>query len=221
VARGATTVTVLPAMIAGDQEELEARLGVVMGFADHVMLDVMDGVFVPGKSLDFEYTLPKGPRYQGHVMAVEPSRHMDRLVGVADSAVIHIEAVGDVAGAVSGAKARGLGAYLGVNPGTPVDAVAPYLSHIDGVLVMTVEPGRYGSPFLPWCLGKVEALRAMDPELVLEVDGGMNPETAALAMEMGADAVAVGSYVLGSRDPSKAYREILDAVQAARPRWGK
>jgi len=211
-------VTVLPAIIAGDQAELDERLGVVTGFAGHIMLDVMDGVFVPGKSLDFDYTLPAGPRYQGHVMAVDPSRHMDRLVGVADSAVIHVEAVGDVAGAVAGARTRGLGAFLAVNPGTPVDAVAPFIPLLDGVLVMAVEPGRYGSPFLPRCLGKVEALRAMDPELVLEVDGGMNPETAALAVEMGADAVAVGSYIFGSGDPSKAYTDILEVVQAASPR---
>jgi len=217
VVRRATMVTVLPAIIAGDQAELDGRLAVVAGFADNVMLDVMDGVFVPGKSLDFEYTLPKGPRYQGHVMAVDPSRHMDRLAGVADSAVIHVEAVGDVAGAVAGARDRGLGAYLGVNPGTPAEAVAPYISRIDGVLVMTVEPGRYGAPFLPRCLAKVEALKALGPELVLEVDGGMNLETAALAVEMGADAVAVGSYIFSSGDPSKAYTGILDAVQAARP----
>jgi len=218
VARGATTVTVLPAVIAGDQEELDGRLGLVAGFAGHVMLDVMDGVFVPGRSLDFEYALPKGPRYQGHVMAVDPSRHLDRLVGVADSAVIHVEAVDDVAAAVAGARTRGLAAYLGVNPGTPVEAVSPYVPVLDGVLVMAVEPGRYGSLFLPWCLGKVEALRAMGPELVLEVDGGMNPETAALAVEMGANAVAVGSYISGGGDPSAAYLEVLNAVQAARPR---
>ncbi len=211
-------VTVLPAIIAGDQAELDERLGVVTGFAGHVMLDVMDGVFVPGKSLDFDYTLPAGLRYQGHVMAVDPSRHMDRLLGVADSVVIHVEAVGDVAGAVAGARTRGLGAFLAVNPGTPVEAVAPFIPLLDGVLVMAVEPGRYGSPFLPRCLGKVEALRAMDPELVLEVDGGMNPETAALAVEMGADAVAVGSYIFGSGDPSKAYTDILEVVQAASPR---
>jgi ribulose-phosphate 3-epimerase len=211
-------VTVLPAIIAEDQAQLDERLGMVTGFAGHVMLDVMDGIFVPGTSLDFDYTLPAGPRYQAHLMAVGPSRHMDRLVGVADSAVIHVEAVEAVPEAVAGARDRGLGAFLAVNPDTPVDAVAPYLAGLDGVLVMTVQPGRYGSSFLPRCLGKVEALRAMDSELVVEVDGGMNPETAALAVEMGADVVAVGSYILDSGDLSKAYKGIVDAVQAASPR---
>jgi len=211
----------MPAIIADDQKQLDERLRTVTGFAGHVMLDVMDGVFVPGASLDFEYSLPKGPKYQAHLMAVDPQRHMDRLVGVAEAAVIHVEAVEDAPGAVAAARDRGLEAFLAVNPETPVDAVAPYVPLLDGVLVMTVHPGRYGSPFLPWCLGKVEALRAMDAELVVEVDGGINPETAALAVEMGADAVAVGSYILASGDPSKAYANIVEAAKSASRRAGR
>ncbi|MCK4703507.1 ribulose-phosphate 3-epimerase, partial [Candidatus Bathyarchaeota archaeon] len=84
--------------------------------------------------------------------------------------------------------------------------------------VMTVQPGRYGSRFLPWCLKKIEALRAMDGELVIEVDGGMNPETAAMAVEMGADMVASGSYIVASDDPENAYARLVEAVHAARVR---
>lgn len=218
--RGGAAIEVLPAIIAGDQGQLDERLGRVKGFACHVMLDVMDGVFVPGRSLDFDYTLPTGPRYQAHLMVEDPVRHMGRLVGNIETAIIHVEAVKDIPEAISVTEDHGLGTFLAVNPDTPVDAVAPYLPSLDGVLVMTVQPGRYGSRFLPRCLVKVEAIRAMDGKLVIEVDGGMNPVTAALAVEMGADMVAAGSYIVASDDPMKAYTRLVEAVHAARGRIG-
>ena len=219
--RGGAATEVLPAIMAGGQGQLDGRLDRVTGFAGHIMLDVMDGVFVPGRSLDFDYTLPTGPRYQAHLMVEDPLRRISRLVGEADTAIIHVEAVEDVPEAISVTGDHGLGTFLAINPDTPVEAVAPYLSRLDGVLVMTVQPGRYGSPFLPWCLVKVEALRAMDGELVIEVDGGMNPETAAMAVEMGADMVASGSYIMASDDPMKAYIRLVEAVHASRGRAGK
>jgi ribulose-phosphate 3-epimerase len=208
----------LPAIIAGDQGQLDERLDRVTGFAGHIMLDVMDGGFVPSRSLDFDYKLPKGPRYQAHLMVEDPLRRISRLVGKAETAIIHVEAVEDIPEAIKVTGDHGLGTFLAINPDTPVDAVAPYLSRLDGVLVMTVQPGRYGSRFLPWCLGKVEALRVMDGELIIEADGGMNPETAAMAVEVGADVVAAGSYIVASDDPMKAYTRLVEAVQAARRR---
>jgi ribulose-phosphate 3-epimerase len=208
----------LPAIIAGDQGQLDERLDRVTGFAGHIMLDVMDGGFVPSRSLDFDYKLPKGPRYQAHLMVEDPLRRISRLVGKAETAIIHVEAVEDIPEAIKVTGDHGLGTFLAINPDTPVDAVAPHLSKLDGVLVMTVQPGRYGSRFLPRCLRKVEALRAMDGELVIEADGGMNPETAAMAVERGADVVAAGSYIVASDTPMKAYTRLVEAVQAARRR---
>jgi len=216
--RGGAATEVLPAIMAGDQGQLDGRLDRVMGFAGHIMLDVMDGVFVPGRSLDFDYTLPTGPRYQAHLMVEDPLRRISRLVGKVETAIMHVEAVKDVPEAIKVTEDHGLGSFLAINPDTPVDAVAPHLSRLDGVLVMTVQPGRYGSRFLPRCLEKVEALRAMDGELVIEVDGGMNPETAAMAVEMGADVVAAGSYIVASDDPMKAYTRLVEAVHAAQER---
>jgi ribulose-phosphate 3-epimerase len=151
-------------------------------------------------------------------MVRDPLRRIGGLVGKADTAIIHVESVKDIPGVINVARDHGLGTFLAINPDTPVDSVAPHISRLEGVLVMTVRPGRYGSPFLPWCLGKVEALRAMDGELVIEVDGGMNPETAARAVETGANMVAVGSYIVASDDPVKAYTQLVESVHAAQLR---
>jgi len=216
--RGRAATEVLPAIIAGDQGQLDERLKRVTGFAGHIMLDVMDGVFVSGSSLDFDYTLPTGPRYQAHLMVEDPLRRLGGLMGKAETAIIHVEAETDIPEAIRRTDDHGLKTFIAVNPDTPVDVVAPYLAKLDGVMVMTVQPGRYGSRFLPWCLGKVEALRAMDGGLIIEVDGGMNPETAAMAVEMGADIVASGSYIIASDDPKKAYARLVEAVHASRGR---
>ena len=206
---------VLPAIIAVDQEQLDHMLNKVKDFVAYIMLDIMDGVFVPGRSLDFDYRLPADPRYQTHLMVEDPIRHMSRFPVEADTAIIHIESVNNISKVVSVTHDQGIRTFLAINPETPVDAVTAHLSRIDGILVMTVQPGRYGSRFLPWCLEKVKALRTLDDELVIEVDGGMNPETATMAIEMGADAVAVGSYIFSSDDPLKAFISIVEAAQSA------
>jgi ribulose-phosphate 3-epimerase len=215
---GEKAMKVLPAIIAEDQRQLDKMLNRIKGFACHIMLDVMDGGFVSGRSLDFDYELPTGPRYQAHLMVEDPLRHIDYLVGKADTAIIHFESVKDIPEVINVTLDHGLGTFLAINPDTPVDALAPYISRLDGVLVMTVQPGSYGSPFLSWCLGKVEALRALDGDLVIEVDGGINPETVARAVEAGADMVAVGSYIMASDDPMKAYTRLVEAVHAPRGR---
>ena len=210
------TMKVLPAIIAEDQRQLDKMLNRIKGFARHIMLDVMDGVFVSGRSLDFDYELPTGPRYQAHLMVEDPLRRLGGLVGKADTAIIHVESVKDIPEVINVTLDHGLGAFLAINPDTPVDAVAPHISKLEGVLVMTVHPGSYGSPFLSWCLGKVEAFRALDGDLVIEVDGGINPETAVRAVEAGANMVAVGSYIVASDHPMKAYTRLVEAVHVAR-----
>ena len=90
--------------------------------------------------------------------------------------------------------------------------MAPRLGEIDGVLVMTVEPGRYGAGFLPWTLEKVRALRVMSSQVTIEVDGGMNPENARAARQAGADVFASGSYIVGSEDVGRAFRELEEAT---------
>lgn len=190
-------------------------LNKVKDFVEYIMLDIMDGVFVPGRSLDFDYYLPTNLKCHAHLMVVKPIKYLSRLPVEADTAIIHIESVKDAFKVINVSHDQGLRTFLAINPNTPVETVAPYLPKLDGVLVMTVQPGRYGSSFLPQCLGKVRALRAMDEGLVIEVDGGMNPETAAMAVEMGADAVAVGSYILASDDPMNAYTKLMEAVHTA------
>ena len=203
---------IIPAVIAADQAELDLSLGRVAGFASLIQLDVMDGLFVPGRSLDFEMELAEGPCYQAHLMVKDHWAHIRRLRGRAETIIVHAEGLGDVEHEVD--ELRGLGGklFLAINPGTPVGTVAAVLDRLDGVMVMTVNPGRYGGVFLPECLDKVAELKGLSASLTVEVDGGMVPETIRLAKEKGVDLFTSGSYIMKSADPLGAYMELEKAA---------
>lgn len=203
---------IVPAIIARSQGELEEMLDRVRGRARRVMLDVMDGEFVPGTSLDFDFELPLGFEYEAHLMVERPLEWLERNAGKIHITILHVETLDDIERALREAKGMGLRVALALNPETGLDAVVPYLGEVHGVLVMTVSPGRYGGRFLPETLRKVRRLREMDGAIPIEVDGGMSPENARRARDAGADIFASGSYILRSDDPGRAMEELREAV---------
>jgi ribulose-phosphate 3-epimerase len=104
---------------------------------------------------------------------------------------------------------------LVINPGTPAEKAAPYLDEIDGILVMTVHPGYGGQKFIGECLGKVEVIRRLAPELDIMVDGGVNAETALLAVAAGANQLVAGSYLFAQKDMKGAVEEMRRRCDAA------
>ena len=121
----------------------------------------------------------------------------------------------DAAGLIERIHARGMRAGLALKPGTPVDAVLPFLDALDLVLVMTVEPGFGGQAFMPDTMPKVAALRALRPGLDIQVDGGLGPATIGAAAAAGANVIVAGSSVFGAPDHAAAIRELRRAVAAA------
>lgn len=203
---------IVPAVIAGDQSELGELLSKLRGVANRVMLDFMDGEFVSGTSLQFDLHLPEGFSYEAHLMVRRPLSYLARLAGRVETVILHIETLDDVGRAIVSARRAGFKVMLAISPGTPVEFVAPYLREIEGVLVMTVEPGKFGADFLPWTLDKVRALKVMDGHVTIEVDGGMNPDNARAAREAGANIFALGSYIIRSQDIGRAFRELEEAI---------
>jgi len=100
-----------------------------------------------------------------------------------------------------------------INPKTPLDAIKDILDKVDMVLIMTVEPGFSGQKFIESCMDKVKELRGMKPELDIQVDGGVNDETAAIAVEAGANVLVVSSFIFKSEDKVKAIKDILANVK--------
>ena len=179
--------------------------------ADYLHCDVMDGLFVPNISIGIpvlesvrkitDMTLDV------HLMIDRPHRYVERFADAgADLVVFHLEADApeDIRDALRTVRARGKRAGLAVKPATPAEDLIPYLSELDLALVMTVEPGFGGQRFMEDMLPKVELLRkTVDREGLpceIEVDGGVNPATAALCRAAGADVLVAGSDVFRAAD---------------------
>jgi ribulose-phosphate 3-epimerase len=195
---------IVPAIIAGSQGKLDVMLERLKGKVGRVMLDVMDGRFVPNRSLDFDFRLPEGFEYEVHMMAVDPLERLSTMAGKVDIAILHVETLTDVRAAIEHVRGLALKLTLALNPGTGIDAIEPYLDEVDCVLVMTVDPGAYGGRYIPEALEKVRRIRALDPDVPIEVDGGMNAENSRAAREAGANVIASGSFILKSGDVTQA-----------------
>lgn len=199
---------VLPAIIASDQAELDEMLDRVKDFAGNIMLDLMDGKLVQASSLDFPMRLRKGPRYQLHVMAVDPIQRLIDTPDEVDTVVLHAETLDEIGEAIEAAREKKVKLFIALNPETPVSVLEPYLDKLDGVLIMSVHPGQYGAKFLPEQLEKVREIRAKSETITIEVDGGMNDRTMIAAVDAGANQIASGSYIMKSGDPEAAYESL-------------
>jgi len=190
---------IVPAVIAKSQGELEGILDKIGEHAGLIQLDIMDGKFVPNQSLHFDFRLPNGKHvYEAHLMVDDPDSWIESFGKKVDTVIVHFESPSFSSQTIRSIKALGKKAALALNPETDIEKVADYLEDLDQVLIMTVHPGFYGSPFLPDVMGKIAKLRRMKPDMDIEVDGGIAPETIGRVNEAGANLFVSGSYLVKS-----------------------
>ena len=202
-------VKMVPAVIAESQEELSERIKFVRASADVIQLDIMDGIFVPNRSIDFDFKLPRiRCRFEAHLMIRNPDKWVKDNWEKADTILIPIESCKNPRQLISFLKAHRKKVGFVLNPETPLKRLKDYLDDIDQVLIMTVNPGFYGAKFLPETLVKVRELRKLKPRMDIEVDGGINPETIKMAFEAGANLFVSGSYIMNSQNPKEAINKL-------------
>jgi ribulose-phosphate 3-epimerase len=172
---------IIPAVIAKTQKELDDIFSKINDSARLLQLDIMDGKFVPNNSLDFDLRLPeKKYLYEAHLMIDDPEKWVDENWERIDTVIAHFESVKNPERIIESVKTKGKKIAFALNPETDADLILSYLDSIDQVLVMTVNPGFYGSKFLPEMSDKIKRLRKLRPDLDIEVDGGIKPDTIGL-----------------------------------------
>ena len=211
-------ILISPSILSADFARLGEEIETIHT-ADYVHFDVMDGVFVPNLSIGLPVLQcvrkATDMTLDVHLMITKPHKYVGRFCDAgADIVVFHLEAdePQDILAALDDIHARGKRAGLALKPKTPADAVLPYLDKCDMVLVMTVEPGFGGQSFMADQMEKVSAVRRMITERGLacdvEVDGGVNPETAKVCVAAGANVLVAGSDVFKAPDRAARIREL-------------
>lgn len=189
---------------------------------DMFHLDVMDGIFVPNISIGIPVvdSIRKATDtiLDVHLMIDRPHRYIEQFAKAgADIIGFHIEAGSEIRETIDLIHSFGKKACLTIKPKTPAKEVFPYLSELDMVLVMSVEPGFGGQKFMPDSLPKIKAIREKSNELGLnidiEVDGGINLETAPLAVEAGANVLVTGNVLFSADNKTKRLQELRETVE--------
>ncbi len=206
-------IKVSPSILSADFANLERDIrGLKEVGVDYIHVDVMDGQFVPNMSIGMPVVaairrvtdLP----LDVHLMIDRPLRYVEQFCDAgSDILTVHVEADTEenTLAALRKIRARGVRAAISVKPKTPAEAVLPYLSLCDLILVMTVEPGFGGQSFMQDMMPKLQAIRAYidehNPACELEVDGGINEQTAQICRAHGANVLVAGSAYFKAKDP--------------------
>jgi ribulose-phosphate 3-epimerase len=172
---------------------------------DYIHIDVMDGLFVPDTKFPIEEIKEinkiSEKKLDIHLMVEDPIIYVERLNSMnINNITIHIEINKDIDTLIDKINSLGYRARIAISPNTNVKLLEPYLNKIEGILIMSVNPGKGGQEFIPSTLSRAEYVKRQNNNLSIEIDGGVNNTNVNLIKDSGIDTIVVGSYITKSED---------------------
>ena len=207
---------VVPAILTDDPEALENMVRQAEAFTNYVQFDIMDGQFVPSRSISYEHlaSLPMKLSWEAHLMTLHPEDYLEDFQRAgAQKIVFHYEATTSPQEVISQSRKLGLRVGLAVNPETPISAILPMTSGVDSILFLSVNPGFYGSKFIPEVLDKIVEFRSTHPGIEIGIDGGIKESNIAQIAQSGVDVIYVGSAIFLQPQPGESFRYLQTLAQ--------
>lgn len=209
---------IAPSVLNADFLELGKGLKAIEnGGAGLVHLDIMDGHFVPNVSFGpgVSKCIGKGTSLplDCHLMISNPEQYVEEFAKAGATYIsVHAEITNHLDRLLHQIRELGCKPAVALNPATPLESILHVLDIVDMVLIMSVNPGFGGQKLIPYTLEKIKRLRVLCPEKDIQIDGGVNLETIALAKEAGANIFVVGSAIFGTPDPETTCKKFVEAV---------
>ncbi len=212
-------IRITPSILNADRDNLASEISRIAKDSDFIHLDVMDNIFVPNFTFDFDSAksiVQSSPvPIDSHLMVSDADEIAIAYAQAGSASVtFHVEAVRDIRGTARGIRTAGARASLALKPASAIADFEEYLNEIDMVLIMTVEPGFGGQAFMEDMLPKIRETRKIigDRPIWLQVDGGISLETIERAADAGADTFVAGSAVFRAEDPAAMIRELRASI---------
>lgn len=212
-------IRITPSILNADLSHLDQEIALIAAASDFLHLDVMDNIFVPNFTFDFERAsqiIKNSPiGVDAHLMVADVDNIAPAYAQAgAMSVTIHVEATRDIVSTLKAIHAEGARTGIAFKPATQVSSYAKFLDDVDMFLIMSVEPGFGGQKFMHEMLDKIRQTRLIigDRPIWLQVDGGISLDTIAQAAEAGADTFVAGSAVFSSADPVEMIRSLRDCA---------
>lgn len=212
-------IRITPSILNADRENLASEIAKIAGVSDYIHLDVMDNIFVPNFSFDFdaasriirETSIP----VDTHLMVADVDQiAINYAQSGSASVTFHVEACADIHSTAVGIRKAGARASIALKPATEIELYEEYLDEVDMVLIMTVEPGFGGQKFMVEMMDKVKRTKKLlgSRPIWLQVDGGVSLETIEIARDAGADTFVAGSAVFNAEDPASMVKKLRDKI---------